>query len=387
MPGCGCTKKLVAVSTNLSKTTRYETFQGRKVLVVPLVMLRQMVVNGGYVDVSELIPESWNGVPVTVSHPVDNDGLNITANTPTTMEQWSVGMIFNAHMKDDKLCAEAWIFVDEMKARGLSATLNKLEAGEAMDVSTGYFSVQEAQAGEHGGKQYTAVHKDLKPDHLALLPDEPGACGWKDGCGVRANSEKGGIIVKVKEALTTLVSALGINVNLEVQMDKKQMVDLLVNKKAAQESERESLMALSEETLKGLVKNAEIPPAPDKKKEEEEGADKKKMPPEPDTNAQKFAVLSAEDRAALDAAKGIVAARRGELVSKIVGNSDMKKEALDTMDMATLQTIADGIRVQADDFTGRAGGATQLTDNAGMSEEELAHMAGNVYDFKKEAKK
>jgi len=30
----------------------------------------------------------------------------------------------------------------------------------------------------------------MRPDHLALLPNEAGACSWADGCGVRSNEEQ-----------------------------------------------------------------------------------------------------------------------------------------------------------------------------------------------------
>ena len=37
------------------------------------------------------------------------------------------------------------------------------------------------------GQAYNAIATDLKPDHLAVLLHEKGACSWEDGCGIRAN--------------------------------------------------------------------------------------------------------------------------------------------------------------------------------------------------------
>lgn len=191
--GCGCDGNPVAntysLRVNLSSTeSRREVFKGVDHLVVPLVMLRETVVNGGLVLLSELKPQGWNGVPVTIGHPEVN-GKPVSANTPKVLEQWQVGHIFNAWTDADKLKAEAWLDIEKTEAfrPGLVATL---EGGAEMDVSTGYYSTDVPELGEHKGKPYFEVHKDLKPDHLALLPDEEGACNWEDGCGVRVNKEK-----------------------------------------------------------------------------------------------------------------------------------------------------------------------------------------------------
>lgn len=163
-------------------------YEGRQHVIVPVVMMRSdVVMNEGLVPQDELMPESWNGTVVTVHHPTEG-GSFVTANTPTTLTEWSVGKIFNAHVDGTKLKAEAWVEVQRANevAPGLVAALKR---GENIDVSVGFFSKDEEQAGELNGRPYTRVNRDIKPDHLALLPGGVGACSWQDGCGVRANAK------------------------------------------------------------------------------------------------------------------------------------------------------------------------------------------------------
>lgn len=195
--GCGCDGEakaapdMMTLRANLSSGARREIFLGQEHLVVPLVMLRETVVNGALVTMNELKPQGWNGVPVTIGHP-NVKGSMVPANSPKVLEAWRVGHIFNAHLDGDKLKAEAWIDIN-LAEKNYPGIIPLLEGGTEMDVSTGYFSTDVPEVGLHEGKPYFQVHRDLKPDHLALLPDEEGACSWADGCGVRINQKEKGM--------------------------------------------------------------------------------------------------------------------------------------------------------------------------------------------------
>lgn len=187
--GCGCSGDRVHLTANFSGLTRREVFMGADHLVVPVVMLRETVVNGSLVTKDQLLPAAWNGTPVTINHPMSG-GTTITANSPKVLEKWSIGTIFNCSMKGDKLVGEAWINIALANDK-FPGLVDRLEAGNPpMDVSTGYFPTVNDRKGVHNGKPYVRVHTELKPDHLALLPDDVGACSWQDGCGVRANSQQ-----------------------------------------------------------------------------------------------------------------------------------------------------------------------------------------------------
>jgi hypothetical protein len=175
-------------------------------LVVPVIMMVQGVHAGSEGPTLHLeenlsqSPEMWNGFPVTISHPqaiVNGEPVNISANSPQVLETSGVGRIFNATYNNG-LRAEAWINEEKLEAVHPQA-LARLRAGEPMEVSIGVFSDTQETEGEFQGETYEKIALNYRPDHLALLPGEIGACSNSDGCGVRTN-KKGGI---VKELLSS----------------------------------------------------------------------------------------------------------------------------------------------------------------------------------------
>ena len=186
------------IHTNAIKQTydiRNETLDGREYIVAPVVMMKTGVHHGSagpiFHDIAELgaIPESWNGIPVTIGHPQDGD-RNISANSPDQHEK-SVGKIFNTHVDGDKLRAEAWLDVQKLTATSPEA-LEYITQKKQLDVSVGVFTEDLVMAGTYGDEKYEAVARAYRPDHLALLPGEQGACSWQDGCGIRANAAPSG---------------------------------------------------------------------------------------------------------------------------------------------------------------------------------------------------
>ncbi len=171
--------------------TRTEIHDNKVYIVVPVVMMLEGVHNGSMGPIlhtaEELAKnvEIWNGIPVTIEHPKDEGGF-ISANSPDVVEQQGVGRVYNSRIEDGKLKGEAWI--EEEKATKVSSeTLNILRQHGPMEISVGVFTDDEKAKGKWRGESYISIARNYKPDHLALLPDEVGACSVKDGCGVRAN--------------------------------------------------------------------------------------------------------------------------------------------------------------------------------------------------------
>lgn len=182
-------------------TMREETLDGKKHLVVPVVMMVEGVHIGSHgpifhrsEELSKFV-ESWNDIPVLIGHP-QIDGVNVSARGLDVRDR-HVGRIFNTHY-DKGLKAEAWL--DEQRLLAISpSTLGAIREGRAIDVSVGVFNEAEYTEGEWNGETYEAVARNYRPDHLALLPGERGACSWEDGCGIRLNQEGG----NVKDLLQT----------------------------------------------------------------------------------------------------------------------------------------------------------------------------------------
>lgn len=199
---------------------RIASLMGREWLVAPVVLVREGVLNGGFLGFSEIQKSApgWNGQPVTAppdegteaanlapsgpsGHPIDGqtqDGRPnfVSANREPFLSDMHVGMVLNVEAVDDLptpgdeqsergLVGEAWVDLDRAEAVGANAveSVERIADSESLDVSTGYFHRPVEVGGSYEGERYAVEQKDLLPDHLALLPNETGACSWPDGCG------------------------------------------------------------------------------------------------------------------------------------------------------------------------------------------------------------
>lgn len=169
--------------------TRMEMMDGREYLVAPMVMLTVGVHNGSggpvlYTE-EELkkTPEVWNMKPLVVYHPVEN-GQGVSACSQAIIDSQGVGVIMNARW-DGKLRAEAWFDI-EKTGRIDDRITNALEKGAMMEISTGLFTDNEITNGtfEPTGEEYKIIARNYRPDHLAILPDQIGACSIADGGGL-----------------------------------------------------------------------------------------------------------------------------------------------------------------------------------------------------------
>jgi hypothetical protein len=168
---------------------------GRRYLVSPVVALREGILNNVFVSAAEFgkFASSWQGRPVPISHP-RNEGGYTSANTPDIWANDVLGHLWNVAVADGALKGEIWIDLDKAQQMGPKAMtiVNRLRLGAPMEVSTGYFSEIDAAPGMFNGSTYAATARNIRPDHLALLPDEVGACSWADGCGTpRVNVQEG----------------------------------------------------------------------------------------------------------------------------------------------------------------------------------------------------
>lgn len=180
-----------SIDTN---SIRRETYNGTEHLVVPLVMLVEGVLWPSNAEGPELalaeefgrFPAGWNGRPVVLGHPMI-EGTPVSANSPSVLEEYAFGFLFNTRLKDTKLLSEAWINLDRANDLGgnFKDTVDRLEAStELTEVSTGLFSMNEDASGDYDGEEYIAIWRNIVPDHLAILPQGvKGACSVEDGCG------------------------------------------------------------------------------------------------------------------------------------------------------------------------------------------------------------
>lgn len=170
---------------------RYVEVNGRQFAIAPATILQPKVLNGSkgalFYPQEEIAKtyEAWNGRPIVVKHP-QRTGQNVSANHPDIFAKQEIGRVFESKLnKDGANEVEAWFDV-ELTKRIDNRIWNALVNGEKIELSTGlYTDNDEAPANsQHNNTPYTHIARNYRPDHLAILIDDIGACSIGDGCGV-----------------------------------------------------------------------------------------------------------------------------------------------------------------------------------------------------------
>lgn len=391
---CGCGMK--TFRNNFALDVRNEKLAGQDYLVVPVIMARaDVVMNEIRYPANELEPHAWDGVPVTAGHPME-DGQPISANSPKTIEDWCIGRIFNSTLEEENILkAEAWLEVSRVK-KIIPKLLSFIRGNKRIDVSTGLFCSIDETGGELNGVSYALTARNIRPNHLAILTDEEGACSFESGCGVRSN-QRGKEMTKA-ELLANLAKFLGVNEGETPEFDKAGAVANLIASEASpfSEADAEAMNAMSDDTVKALSKQyASTANAEDEGKVDEDMA----------ANAAKAAavaaagravvknktavaksVLSAEDRAVLDAAKAIVNSHRETVLKRVVANSGLKAEDFKDVPTAVLEKIAEAVPSanNVTSFPSFAGRPVPVDNEASSKEEaEAMGVEGVMAHFKK----
>lgn len=186
----------VVANLEIGKARRV-TKWGREWYVAPATLVVPGVLNGSqgplYYPPEEISNNvlAWNGTPLVVYHPTRN-GVPVSGRDMDVWEESGVGWIHNA-VYNDKLVAEAWFdialtkSVDSRLAENVRI-LPRLEAGKPIELSTGLFTdnvVAPEGYKDHRGQPYNGlIARNYRPDHVAVLPDQKGACSIDDGCGI-----------------------------------------------------------------------------------------------------------------------------------------------------------------------------------------------------------
>jgi len=195
--------KFKSLKTNLSNKARVEMDGDTRFIVAPCVLIVEGVVNNVMYPASELakFPEAWNNRPLPLSHP-EMDGKFISANSRAVIDDWSVGSLFNVKFeaasggKLARLVGETWINTNKLQTLAdngnskASKLIEKLAQGNPIEVSTGLFTEDDNTPGTFNGVPFEATCYNYRPDHLAILVNETGACSVADGCGMMVNKEK-----------------------------------------------------------------------------------------------------------------------------------------------------------------------------------------------------
>lgn len=163
---------------------RLESINGVEYYVAPTVSIVEGVMNSTLYlnDEMEIHFEAWNGTPLILEHPI-KDGEKVSANTPDLLPN-ILGRYFNAKIEDKSLKGEWWLEKEKLDSFEKGRLIaNSLLNGVKLEQSTALYALLENKQGEYNGETYDNIARSIKPDHVAILLNEKGACSVKDGCG------------------------------------------------------------------------------------------------------------------------------------------------------------------------------------------------------------
>lgn len=369
---------LQAIFATMART---EQLDGVDHLVIPVVALKEGVLNGLFYPAAEIkqFASSWNGAPITINHPILN-GKDASANLPIFESTINVGRVFNARYEADGLKGEAWINIEKAKRLGYESIIQHLQEGKMMEVSTGLNALIAQTPGTYNNVAYTAIIKSIRPDHLAFLPNETGACSIEDGCGAMRNNVKeipcachkctgttetlpvkvnadtkteDGFINKIATKIIEITESLKTNKK-DMKMNKDQIIAALIANAKTHwaEADKATLVAMDVAVLNKMIPMEDKTPAAP--------TDVKPADVAPVTVANSS--FTEEDRALFDEMKaekvqGI--ANKRAAVEK--AHTELTKEDVANLPMAILNKMAGNIH-PVPDYSGAGGALTSNTE-------------------------
>lgn len=171
------------VTATIGSGVRRDFKDGEEFLIAPIVAVREGVLNGELVRVDTLgrLLDEWQGTPITINHPPKQAAESISK-THAWVRSNKIGTMENVHVANERLQGELWMPTKQPSQQAVKV-MQRIERGETLEVSVGFLSIFTGQQGVLGKKAFREVTQDAAPNHVALLPDDVGACSIKDGCG------------------------------------------------------------------------------------------------------------------------------------------------------------------------------------------------------------
>lgn len=169
---------------------RADRRDGRDYIVAPGIPVQEQVMNTYLLPASEIehYINAWNGTPVCIRHAKQNGGSVKVPNPDVPI----IGSIYNAKWDPEtkRMLGEYWIDIENaMRIPDGQTIIDAIRNNKILETSTAYWADEEYTPGTHNGRSYKTVHHNLRPDHVAIFPDDTlGACSVEDGCGVNRNS-------------------------------------------------------------------------------------------------------------------------------------------------------------------------------------------------------
>jgi len=191
----------------VNSSPRIEKMNGRSYYVLPMTILKEGILAGSQGPIfypekeNKKSPQIWNGMPLVVYHPMVGNRY-VSARNPEILNKYGIGFNFNTQHDDNtkKVVSEGWFDIKRVQRFDSvmlkenptwDPILPRIKTGDKIELSTGLFANNIPSEGQtYKGRGYKYVAKDYRPDHIAILPDQTGACSVQDGCGVNNTKHK-----------------------------------------------------------------------------------------------------------------------------------------------------------------------------------------------------
>jgi hypothetical protein len=176
----------IILATNTSKTTVNKTDGKYQINGIP-VTVDDAIMNGiKYpADENKKGMQSLNGMPMTLTHPADEDGRNVSVFSPNGIDYYSGGKVTGTYNKDGTWYADAEINEKKLRATDMGEYFaDRLDNGEPIGVSTGLTF----DANNECGDDYDKVAMNQQYDHLAMLHESEQPAGG-DATVMRFNGQ------------------------------------------------------------------------------------------------------------------------------------------------------------------------------------------------------
>ncbi|OCG46953.1 hypothetical protein A9G35_04290 [Gilliamella sp. Choc5-1] len=262
--------------------------------VVPIV--DDIVMNGIFYPADE-INKSYMTLNDNLM-PLDHLRINnehVSALNPQAINNFYIGAWGrNVRKSNDRVLMDAYIdrkFAESTeKGRLLVNRLDDMMSGKnttPIHVSTGLTYTPDNQSGTSKGKRYKSIARNMKFDHVAILPDKQGAATPDDGVGIFVNSngekspiENVSLIECSEDSISNVISKTIKEVLSVFKFNQKEEEDVMKEKillalnaagiKTDGLSDEQLLKAYNEQTAKEAIEKKKTSEEEEKKKAEQE---------------------------------------------------------------------------------------------------------------------
>lgn len=262
--------------------------------VVPIV--DDIVMNGIFYPADEINKSymTLNDNLMPLDHPRINNE-HVSALNPQAINNFYIGAWGrNVRKSKDRVLMDAYIdrkFAESTeKGRMLVNRLDDMMSGKnttPIHVSTGLTYTPDNQSGSSKGKRYKSIARNMKFDHVAILPDKQGAATPDDGVGIFVNSdgekspiENVSLIDCSDDSISNVISKTIKEVLSVFKFNQKEEEDLMKEKillalnaagiKTDGLSDEQLLKVYNEQTTKEAIEKKKASEEEEKKKAEQE---------------------------------------------------------------------------------------------------------------------